>query len=81
MLGVDGLNPVKPTKGEPRRAKSTLKPRTNTEPDKKSSMPSISLPQTNSNQTPKVEVNTANTQKSLYEEIVKPFERNAAKDP
>ena len=39
MLGVDGLNPVKPTKGEPRRAKSTLKPRTNTEPDKKSSMP------------------------------------------
>ena len=61
MLGVDGLNPVKPTKGEPRRAKSTLKPRTSTEPDKKSSMPSISLPKTNTNQNPRVEVNTANT--------------------
>ena len=61
MLGVDGLNPVKPTKGEPRRAKSTLKPRTTTEADKKSSIPGISLPQANSRQTPRVEVNTANT--------------------
>ena len=43
MLGTDTLNPIKPTAGEQRRAKSTLKPRNNAEADNKNGIPIIPL--------------------------------------
>ena len=81
MLGADGLNPIKPKPGEQRRAKSTLKPRTVTEPDSKEGIPKIELPGKNQTADANVQIATTRKDKSLYEEIVRPFERNAAKDP